>query len=72
MISGQATATDEAVIPLLIRNHGGQTWKLDAVIDTGFTGFLTLPSAEIAALQLLFQQRQTYTLADNTQVRIEP
>jgi clan AA aspartic protease len=44
---------------------------MDIVVDTGFTGYLTLPPSQIIALQLPFQQRQTYTLGDGTDVQFD-
>ena len=71
MIQGQINADNEAVIPLRIRSANGQEIDFDAVIDTGFSGYVTLPPATIATLQLPFQQRQTYVLGDNSQVQFD-
>lgn len=50
MITGVVTAEREAVIGLKVQGPSGQTQKIQAVIDTGFTGWLTLPPSLIAAL----------------------
>ncbi len=71
MIRGQVDAYHQAVISLDIQSITGRWESLSVVVDTGFTGYLTLPSARIAALQLPFQQRQTYTLADNRDVDLD-
>jgi len=42
----------------------GQKLDIDAVIDTGFTGNLTLPPALITALGLSFHSRQQVILGD--------
>jgi clan AA aspartic protease len=68
VIRGQVDPHDQAVIPLQIRHPDGSWDQLDVVADTGFSGYLTLPSTQIAALQLPFQQRQTYTLGDGSNV----
>lgn len=71
MIHGQVDAYNQAIISLDVRSTGGQWEMLDVVIDTGFSSYLTLPPARIAALQLPFQQRQTYTLGDDRDVDLD-
>ena len=68
MIVGSISAANEAVIPVTIRAADGQTSDSNAIIDTGFSGYLTLDPADIAALQLPFRQRNTYELGDGRQV----
>jgi clan AA aspartic protease len=43
MMQGIVDRNCEAIIRLAIGNAGSQRQMVDAVIDTGFTGFLTLP-----------------------------
>ena len=43
MIERSVNAAYEAVISLSLRGPSGQAQEIDAVIDTGFNGFLTLP-----------------------------
>ncbi len=71
MIRGQVDADKQAVLPLQIQASNGQVEDLDVVIDTGFSGYLTLPPARIAALKLPFQQIQTYTLGDSSEVEFD-
>ena len=52
MITGSVNANYEAIIHLSVRGPGGQEREVDAVIDTGFNGFLTLPPALVTALDL--------------------
>ncbi len=66
MIIGVVHANLNAVIPLEVQGAGGAMRQLDAVIDTGFTGFLTLPPAEIAALGLTWLSRDQGQLADGS------
>jgi clan AA aspartic protease len=66
VITGMVNANLEAVIPLAVRDTAGVMRQMDAVIDTGFTGFLTLPPAEIAALGLTWLSREQGILADGS------
>ena|ERR1051326_2881126 len=71
MIRGEVDANDQALVPLQIRTPDGSLEDIEAVLDTGFTGYLTLPPAFVAALQLPFQQRQTFTLGDDSDVEFD-
>jgi clan AA aspartic protease len=71
MIHGQVDSYNQAVIALDVESATGQWESIHVVIDTGFTGYLTLPPARIAALELPFQQRQSYTLADGRDVDLD-
>lgn len=71
MIRGQVDAFDQAIIPLSIRRTDGMLLDLKVVIDTGFSDYLTLSSAQIAALALPFRLRQTFTLADGSDVEFD-
>jgi clan AA aspartic protease len=66
VIAGTVTADQEAVIPLPLLDNSGQEHSVDAVVDTGFTGALTLPAALIAMLGLPFRCRQQVMLADGS------
>ena len=57
-------AAYEAVITLSVQGPEGQAREVDAVVDTGFTGFLTLPPALVAELGLTFETTGHATLAD--------
>ncbi len=52
MIEGFVNANLEAVVTLPLRGPAGETREVDAVIDTGFNGYLTLPATLAAALGL--------------------
>jgi clan AA aspartic protease len=45
---------------------GSRRRQIDAVVDTGFTGYLTLRPAIITALQLTWLGREQGTLADGS------
>src|SRR5690348_1377049 len=71
MIRGHVNSRDQALITLDIGSPTGGWEAVDVVVDTGFTGYLTLPATRITALQLPFRQRQAYTLADNLDVDLD-
>ena len=64
MISGFMNTSLEAIIRLVVYGMDGQEREVEAVIDTGFTGFLTLPSTLIASLGLAWRGREQGVLGD--------
>jgi clan AA aspartic protease len=58
-------------IRLMVRDAQGQGLEIEFVLDTGFTGFLTLPFAAITALSLPFTQYYLAKLADDSVTRME-
>jgi clan AA aspartic protease len=66
MMTGLVNADLEACLRLLVRDSGGLTHPIDTVIDTGFNGFLTLPTSVFSAPGLPFLCRQQGQLADGT------
>jgi clan AA aspartic protease len=65
MITGAVTS-DEARIRLKVRGRRGREQDVEAVIDSGFTGALTLPRALIATLGLRWRSVDRATLADGS------
>jgi len=66
MISG-VVESSEARILLKVRGLRGRTGEVLAVIDAGFTGSLTLPSAVISALRLRWHRTDRGVLADGSE-----
>ena len=66
MITGMVNAHREAIIGLIVQDANGQGHDIDTVIDTGFTGCLTLPTALIAALGLTWRGYATAVLGDGS------
>jgi clan AA aspartic protease len=66
MIRGTVTPQHEAVVPLRIRGSGGNELDVDAIIDTGFSGFLTLPPALISTMNLPLRSQIDIQLGDGT------
>ena len=64
MITGTVNAALEATVPLVVVGTGSRQRHVEAVIDTGFTGHLTLPRSVIAELQLAWLGREQGVLAD--------
>ena len=64
MITGYVTAYREAIISLNV--VGPRNWgrSINAVVDTGFNGFLTLPASLIQELGLVWRRRGRAMLAD--------
>lgn len=65
MMQGVVNQSCEAILPIVVENNT-TTQLIDAVIDTGFSGFLTLPPSVIAALDLTWKGRDVATLGDGT------
>jgi clan AA aspartic protease len=71
MITGVVTPNREAVIRVLVRGTHGQEARVDAVVDTGFNGFLTLPVRRITELALSFAGTTQATLGDGSAVPLD-
>jgi clan AA aspartic protease len=65
MMQGTVNQNCEATISVVVRSLD-IIQNISAVIDTGFSGFLTLPSSVIAALNLTWKGRDMATLGDGT------
>jgi len=71
MITGSVDGEWQAWVRLGIRSRAGQEQELTAVLDTGFTGALTLPPARIAALGLPWRTRGSAILANGAEDRFD-
>ncbi len=71
MMRGVVNSSCEATISLVLSNADRQTRLIDAVIDTGYTGFLSLPREIIAALNLPWTGIDRGTLGDGSEVTFE-
>lgn len=68
MIYGVVNLRREATLPLVIGNSSGQREAISTVIDTGFDGFLSLPSEIIVRLGLPWTISNPATLGDGSEV----
>jgi clan AA aspartic protease len=67
VLTGKVNSSLEAVVRLWIRGPEGEALETEAIIDTGFSGFLSLPQHLVARLGLSFQGRIHGILADGTE-----
>jgi clan AA aspartic protease len=66
-MTGSVLPDGQAVISVRVRGPNGQIAKVDAVIDTGFNDFLTLPPWVIQRLELVPGEDIRYVLADGAE-----
>ena len=64
MIEGRVNSDNEAKVFLDIRDPTGSVRAIEAVIDTGFTEYLTLPQALISLFRMPYADRRVLILAD--------
>lgn len=67
MITGAVNADREATVRLTIRGSEEREQGIEAVVDTGFNGFITLPPAVIALLGLSYIGRRRAILANGSE-----
>ena len=67
MIQGVVNDAYEAVVRLTVQGPSGQSREIEAVIDTGYNGFLTLPPALVTELSLVYRDRGRAILADGNE-----
>ncbi len=68
MISGRVNSRLEAVISLPVIGSQGEVREVEAVIDTGFSDYLTLPVEVVTALGLSSIGVEQLTLADGSEI----
>jgi clan AA aspartic protease len=71
MMTGVVTANREATIRLAVADPGQRQEAIEVVIDTGFNGFLTLPSRVVRALNLPFVGNRRAMLGDGRSVVLD-
>ena len=67
MMHGIINLRREATLTVVVGNSNRQLQAIETVIDTGFTGFLSLPSAIIATLNLPWTASDIVTLGDGSE-----
>ena len=71
VIEGTVNSSYEAVISILLRGPGGQAREIEAVIDTGYSGFLVLPPTMASDLGLPYLSHGQAVLADGSEVTFD-
>lgn len=71
MIQGTITSDREAILRLAVRGSSGQEEDVEAVLDTGFNDYLTLPPSLVARLGLSFAAPTQAILADGHVVQLD-
>ena len=67
MMHGVVNLRHEATLTVVVGNLNQQLQAIETMIDTGFTGFLSLPSAIIATLNLPWSASDIVTLGDGSE-----
>ncbi len=67
MIAGVVNGDFEAIITLSICDSEGKVYNQEAIIDTGFNGWLSLPPDLIARLNLKWKRRGRAILGDGSE-----
>ena len=70
MIAGYVNRDMEAIVSVDLIDDNGYRWRQEVVIDTGFSGDLTLPVGFIHQLGLTLAGQVDATLADGQTVEI--
>ena len=60
----------QPTVPVTFRLPGYPDLTIEFVVDTGFVGFLTLPSVAVAAMGLPFEYDTPANLADDSEVQL--
>ena len=71
MIEGVVNAAYEPVVVLAVQGPSGQATEIEAIVDTGFTGFLTVTPALATELGLSLEGTSRATLADGSEVTFD-
>ena len=71
MIQGLVNAAYEPLVRLTVQGPSGRSREIEAVIDTGYNGFLTLPTALVRELGLVYRDRGRAILADGSEALLD-
>jgi clan AA aspartic protease len=64
---GTMTSDGDALVTVTVESAPGETREMEAVLDTGFNGFLALPADVIRALDLVYRYELQLTLANGAE-----
>ena len=68
MISGKVVELRGVIVPTAIYDADGVKHEFEAIVDTGFSGWLTLPTETITAMGLPWRAQHKGILADGKEV----
>lgn len=71
MLTGHVSSGNEAIIPIALLGAEGRSVRVEAAIDTGYNGFLTLPKTLIEELSLSFVGPARAALGDGNEVNMD-
>ena len=71
VIQGLVNSAYEPVVSLTVRGRSGQSSEIKAIVDTGFSEFLTLPPVLVEELKLPSVASASAILADGSEVTFE-
>ena len=71
MIEGAVNAAYQPIVTLSLMGPKGEHREVDAVVDTGFNRFLTLPPSVVADLGLRKQASGELMLADGSRAKFD-
>ena len=71
MIEGAVNGALQAVVGLPLRGPTGRDLEVEAVVDTGFDRFLTLPPRVVSELGLTFAGVNLVQLADGSEAALD-
>ena len=71
MITGHVTSNREAIIRVAVRGGGSREETVDAIIDTGFDAFLTLPVSVVCDLALPLAGATRAALGDGSEMFLD-
>ena len=67
MIEGTVNHAREAIVSLPVSGPAGRIEEIEAVIDTGYNGYITVPPALVSELRLPFVTSGRATLANGSE-----
>jgi len=71
MLTGHVTSDNEAILPIAVLGTADRIVQVEAAIDTGYNGFLTLPKTVIEELDLSFVGPTRAALGDGNEVTMD-
>ena len=71
MIDGIVNDAYQPIVRLSLQGPGGQQQEIDAIVDTGYNGLLTLPSSVVTRLDLPIRSSGVATLGDGSAVSFD-